>query len=586
MKSNKSKIYMEADLRAERPGNLVHHVLWTHKLFWMFSALISGMLVSTCFPPLEFSWFAWISLVPILCIGFKTRSRPFLFGYLFGFGHFATTYFWLNEVFILASVGLAAIYAFIPAVWLSCSRKIIDYLSVSEDEELFPRHDPAVIIENQLTPAKICLVIIFMSCFWCGLEWCRSWFLTGFPWNQLGISQWQNHFLLPIAQLTGVYGISIVIVFVNVSLYFLVRYLFDAKQRPVTAKPVLWLVSPVIVLFIAISMWYTAAPGASQDYDELSVAAVQGNIPQSRVWTQEQLDLAIAVYTGLTREIVLSKKPDLVVWPETAIPASLLYNQQCKLALDALLIDIKTSLIAGTIDYRFSPDANETGELPRSFNSCIYFDEEGRVLDWYDKIHLVPFGEYVPFEAYFPWLTDLIGMGRSLSEGREHTVMTVQGGARIGFNICYEDIFPEIGRRMVLDGANVLIVITNDAWFGESSGSRQHLTHAVFRAVENCRPILRNGNNSDTCLIMPNGAIIDPVYDPISGRTFTRKAQVYNVPIWQSLPLTFYTRYGNVFAVLCFTISVIGLFWCFMRFLNKKRKLYEMIIDDSETVVS
>ncbi len=576
---------MEADLRAERPGNAVHHVRWSHRLFWMMCSLISGMLASACFPPLEFSWLVWISLIPILWIGFRMHSRPFLYGYLFGFGHFATTYFWLNEVFILASVGLAAIYAFIPAIWLSSSRIALRYLSVSEEEELFPRNDPAVSVENQLTPSRICFLIVFMSCFWCGLEWCRSWFLTGFPWNQLGISQWQNHVLLPMVQFTGVYGISFMIVIVNASFYFLAKHMMDMRIKPIDAKSLIWFLSPVVVCSLVIAVWYISAPKMSEDYDEMSIAAVQGNIPQSRVWTQEQLDLAIDVYTGLTRDIVQSEKPDLVVWPETAIPASLLYNEQCKLALGALQKDIKTSLIAGTIDYRFSPDAHKTGELPRSFNSCIYFDEQGRILDWYDKIHLVPFGEYVPFERYFPQLNDMIGMGRSLSGGREHTVMTVQDDARIGFNICYEDIFPEISRWMVLNGANLLLIVTNDAWFGESPGSRQHLTHAVFRAVENFRPILRNGNNSDTCLIMPNGTLIDPIRDGIGGAVFTRKAQVYHVPLWSSLPLTFYTRYGNVFAVLCFVISALGLFWCFMRYLNKKRKLYELIRDE-ETVVS
>ncbi len=586
MKTDKTNVHMEADLKAERPGNLVCHVSWTHKLIWITGSLISGGLVSICFPPLEFSWYAWFSLLPILCIGLKPVSKPFFFGYLFGFAHFATTYFWLNEVFILASAGLASIYAFIPAVWISCSRKFIDYLDVSEDEELFPGHDPSIEISHQLTAPKVCFVIIFMSCFWCGLEWCRSWFMTGFPWNQFGISQWQNFFLLPLSQITGVYGISFLIVTVNLSLYFSGKYLIESKQNAIDIKPVLWFISPVIILLILVSLWYTTLPEESKPQETLNVAAVQGNIPQSRIWTQEQLDLAIDVYTRLTREIVSSENPDLVVWPETAIPASLLYNEQCYVALRSMSAEIKTQLIAGTINYRFPPVANGTGELPRSFNSCIYFDKNGDVIDSYDKIHLVPFGEYVPFEAYIPRLNDWIGMGRSLSEGREYTVMAVQNKAHIGINICYEDIFPEISRRMVLEGANVLLVITNDAWFGESSGARQHLSHAVFRAVENQRPILRNGNNSDTCIIMPNGEIKDLMRDPVSGSSFARMARVYKVPIWESLTTTFYTRYGNVFAVFCFVISLLGLIWCFTRFLDKKRKLYELITEDSEKILS
>jgi apolipoprotein N-acyltransferase len=184
----------------------------------------------------------------------------------------------------------------------------------------------------------------------------------------------------------------------------------------------------------------------------------------------------------------------------------------------------------------------------------------------------VPFGEFTPFERLFPWLTDIIGMGRSLTAGREFTVFELPRGARAGVNICYEDIFPEISRQFVRRGANVLMTLTNDAWYAESAGSRQHLIHAVFRATENRRPLLRAGNNSDTCLILPDGRIVGLLYDLDTGSRFVRAARCYDVPVWQKQELTFYTRYGDVFAYGCALAMLLTWVFLAQRCLIEKRR--------------
>jgi apolipoprotein N-acyltransferase len=301
------------------------------------------------------------------------------------------------------------------------------------------------------------------------------------------------------------------------------------------------------------------------------IAAVQGNIPQIRRFSKAQLVEATAVYDELTLDIVAREKPDLVVWPETALPATLRGRMRDYMA--EIFEQTETPLLAGTIDRRQPYDPAE-GEV-FDYNSALLYDAAGNVVNWYDKMHLVPFGEYVPFDRYLPFLVEWIGMGRNLTPGTEYTVMPFGDGARFGINICYEDVFPEISRNSVLRGANVLIVITNDAWFGTTSASRQHLAHSVLRAVETCRPLLRNGNNTDTCLILPDGRVEALLYG--SDTRFIRAARVYDVPVWEQLPLTFYTRHGDWFALTAGAATILLVLWCLFRFLFRRQRLSEMV---------
>ena len=578
MVQTKSTISIHADQRASRPGNLVHKVrarsLATHVLV----SFISGAVLSSAFAPFEYSLLAWIGLIPILHLSFLPNSRSGLFGYAFGFGHFVTTFAWLREVFILAPIGIAAVWAAFPAIWLRLSKSVLENLKFSPEQDLLPRNDPSIATPSNLSTWKLNVLIVAVCCTWCGMEWCRSWFLSGFPWNQLGITQWQNRWMLPLSMYTGVYGVSFLIVMVNATIYFSYyqRRETGATRKSTVSRLLIW---PVAAFFIGVVV-QKHTNNNSGESETLKIAAIQGNIPQIRQWNPEQLNLALSVYTHLTKRIVADSKPDLVVWPETAVPASLTHNEQCAVELQRLFKETKTPLVAGSITYRFPYHLHQPQDLPRTYNSALLFDESGQVIDHYDKIHLVPFGEYVPFEKYLPWLVEWIGMGRSLTAGKEYTVIPFSNTVRIGINICYEDIFPAISSRMVRAGANLLLVITNDAWFGETSGSRQHLAHTVFRAVENSRPVLRNGNNSDTCLILPDGRTVDILYNPGNGNRFVRTAGDYEVPIVLDPPLTVYSRYGDWFATMCFVVTLVFATWCFYRLLSRKQRLYTLIRQD------
>jgi apolipoprotein N-acyltransferase len=327
----------------------------------------------------------------------------------------------------------------------------------------------------------------------------------------------------------------------------------------------------------ALSLWRPSTvlpePGAS-----LRIAVVQGNIPQNRVWSEEALHTSLTVYTQLTREIVASDSPQLVLWPETAIPASLLYQEECRAALPPMFADTQTPLLAGSLDFRRPPPLSN--DEPRSVNSALLFDRNGMARGHYDKTHLVPFGEFVPLERHLPWLVDWIGMGRGLLPGREYTIFSFGEQARFGVNICYEDIFPEISANFVRRGANLLVTLTNDAWFGETSGSRQHFAHSVIRAVENARPMIRNGNNSDSGLILPDGRLVDMLVE--GDDRFIRAARSYEVPIWSKLPITFYTRYGDWFAKFAALITTATTIYCFYRIVAARKKRQVLIVGEED----
>jgi apolipoprotein N-acyltransferase len=359
-----------------------------------------------------------------------------------------------------------------------------------------------------------------------------------------------------------VYGVSFLIVAVNLALWFTLRY-WSARFRAhgrragLGGRGVSLPLGLAALLFMPVlSAIRSGAP--SGPTGSLRVLGVQGDIPMCRAWTQDQFLEALDTYVGLTLRLASTADPDLVVWPECAVPAAIGYPP-FRAAFEDLLERLDCAILIGALDTRLAPGARRVGNRwqppPMDFNSAMLFDADGSLRDRYDKIHLVPFGEFTPFSNYLPWLVKWIGMGRDLTPGTEYTIFPLPKGARAGVNICFEDAFASISRTFARRGANLLMTITNDAWYAESAGARQHLIHAVFRAVECGLPLFRSGNNSGTCLILPDGTVTDVLRDPETGSPFVRGARVYDIPFPLRPTPTFYVRRGDLFAGLCVVIA-------------------------------
>ncbi len=559
------------------PFNQIDRVSRTPQICRVAVAAASGLLSSLAFAPAEWSWVAWVGLVPLLVVALPARRAAWRLGLVFGMVACMSGMAWLREIQWPALFGVALIYAWIPACWLKLAQQIWLNVRLPPAEDLKPQTDGLVRVHPRCFRGRSCLLVVALALCWCGSELVRGLLA---PWNNIGVSQWQNGWLLPLTRVTGVDGISFLVVLTNVAVYIAVVSWFAGRDpterfadywRLVDAKRLMF--SPLLLAALLIILAGLLAPRYDLPAPEntVRIAAVQGNIPQIRRFSKAQLAEATSVYDELTLDIVAREKPDLVVWPETALPVTLRGRMRDYMA--EIFEQTETPLLAGTIDRRQPYDPAE-GEV-FDYNSALLYDAGGNVVNWYDKMHLVPFGEYVPFDRYLPFLVEWIGMGRNLTPGTEYTVMPFGDGARFGINICYEDVFPEISRNSVLRGANVLIVITNDAWFGTTSASRQHLAHSVMRAVETCRPLLRNGNNTDTCLILPDGRVEDLLYG--SDTRFIRAARVYDVPVWEQLPLTFYTRHGDWFALTAGVATIFLVLWCLFRFLFRRQRLSEMV---------
>lgn len=545
---------------------------WSGFIWRITAALISGILLSLAFPPLKWNLLAWVGLFPLLLMptprGWLERL---VVGYVFGYTQFALSLLWLNEVGFGAGWLLSLWCALFPMLWYALVSAWFWRLKDGKTMS-FPGSGPLFVNSEGI----LAVSSIVAAALWVALEWVRSWLLTGFPWNFLGNSQYTRLSVIQIASYTGVFGVSFLIVLVNMVLVTegsrQVRHFIVPVKRGIPWHFV------IVFAFLGPVFWLGTRPEVMppENAGTLRVVAVQGNMPQCRVWTVEQFQDSLDVYGSLTLKGAAEyPDADLFLWPECAVPSELDYHPYRAMRIE-LYKKLNKPLLLGALQYRL-PAGEEDPEKANSFNSAFLLDEKGTVLDYYDKIHRVPFGEFTPFGNQFPWLREMIGMGRDLTPGRDFRVFSLPKNAKAGVNICFEDAFPEISREFVRRGANVLATITNDSWYNQSCGAEQHAGHVVFRAIENRRPFLRSGNNSHTCLVSPNGRILGLLVDRKDGSLFTRDYQAYDVPVNDDWGETFYTKYGNLFAWICTGIAILSVLYLIFARLFVKSKMLDAV---------
>jgi apolipoprotein N-acyltransferase len=378
------------------------------------------------------------------------------------------------------------------------------------------------------------------------LEYLRSFLLTGFPWANLAYSQYLNLPFIQMADITGAYGLSFVIVLVNATLFCVLRVW---RKRTFPFKEV---VITVVILLGFLIYGYLKMGMVDRQMTQdppLRVGLVQGNIDQSIKWDESFQKETLKIYERLSF-VVGEGKPDLIIWPETATP---FFFQDAK-EYQPFLLDIprKTNsfLLFGSPSYKV-----QKGKV-NHYNSAYLISRAGEVVGKYDKIHLVPFGEYVPLQDLLFFIGSLgEGIG-DFQSGKEIFDFSLPQG-KFGVLICFEIIFPDLCRRFVKEGANFLVTITNDAWFGRTSAPYQHFSIATFRAVENRVFVARAANTGITGFIDPKGKIVK------QGGIFTEEAM--NGMIRLSSQKTFYTLYGDVFAWGCSGFAILLLVYALFK---------------------
>lgn len=541
---------------------------------WALAAL-SAVLQVLIFPTPSWTWLSWVALAPLL-VGLLQRpaeqvlgpgdsegltmAQGFKLGYLCGALWYLGSCYWVFHVMNT--------YGGLPAP-VAAGILVLFGLYLGLYHGLFA----ALIV--RLGRKSIPLALIISPFLWVGVELARS-RITGFPWDLLGTAQVDNIALTRIAPYTGVYGISFVIALVN----GLLAAAFLARRKRLTIG--LAALAAGIGLQ-ALALWRPAESQATH-----MARLVQQNVPitQSQ-WTADQFDHTIAELADLSRQpkgstpgLQWSAAPRLIIWPESPAP---FYVNDPKLNhwLSTLATDQNAYVLAGSLGIR----APQGGGEYDIFNSAVLVAPSGAHISRYDKVHLVPFGEYVPFQEVLFFAKNLTRQVGTFSRGQDRTVFKLLAqpgtapvaehtdhahnegmampappsdageGYRLGAFICYESVFPDEVRLFALNGAQVFVNISNDGWFGNSGAPGQHLNMARMRAIENRRWLLRSTNTGITAAIDPYGRVV------ASAARNTRVA--INVPYAMVTETTFYTRRGDWFAYAC---AIITLAAAFVRF--------------------
>ena len=492
-------------------------------------ALCSGALLALSFPRPGLSLLAWCALVPLFVAAAGVAPKlAFKLGFVSGLAAYAGILYWVNIVMIT--------YGKLPA-----SVSVTLYLTLAAYLALYP--GLVLWLMRRGEQKKISALCSF-PILWVGGELIRSYLVTGFPWADLGYSQYRTLPLIQIADLTGVYGVSFLVAFANVVFYRMWAW-FRQKDAP---YPVRGFLALLVLMAATIGYGFNALNRAETGPLQ-RVLMVQGNIPQDVKWDPAFEESTVATYERLSRK-GCQTGGTLVVWPESALPFFFQSEPVYAARVKSLASELKSCLVTG------SPAFEKDGELTRYLNSAFLISPTGSVVGRSDKLHLVPFGEYVPLAALFPFVNKMVAGIGDFSPGKTAIPLETTEG-KIGVLVCFEGIFPEVARAYVQAGAGILVNITNDAWFGKSSAPYQHLSMTVFRAVENRVPLVRAANTGISAVIDSKGHI--------RGMTQLFEEATLEGQVRRGEGGSFYSRYGDVFALLCLGgCGVIGV-WCFRR---------------------
>lgn len=499
------------------------------------AALGSAMLLALAMPG-RIGWWPLLfgALVPLLLFTLHARpGRSALAGFVFGLVYHLALLYWI--LIVLGRYGGLPLWLSMPALlllaaYMACYSAMFCWLLSRVAGRSWHQ-------ERSVATLVWCAPVI-----WVGLDAVRATLLTGFPWMDLGYGLFGQPGLIQAADLGGHHLITFSLVLAN----GLVVAIFDRQRRIVRwnlrLERRLLLAAMILLVFVGgySQVRYQAADSLADRAVRAGVAVVQGNIDQAIKWSPAAKVATVDRYVHLSRQVVDSTDIELVIWPETALP---FYPQRDPLVerVNVFATEQNTWLLTGAPLFTLVPQTDEPDRV-RYFNGALLIGPGGRVGGQYAKQHLVPFGEYVPLRRYLPFLQPLVVNIDDFSPGQDKEPL-VLGLMKLGVLICYESIFPDIARESVGHGANLLVNITNDAWYGRSSAPHQSMAMAVFRAVENKRALIRAANTGISGFVDPFGRI--------DGQTdiFVEAARGGRVPMLDLT--TVFQRGGHRFGTLC-----------------------------------
>ncbi|MEK0446965.1 MAG: hypothetical protein RLZZ399_2286 [Verrucomicrobiota bacterium] len=501
-----------------------------HRTAPWLCAGFSGLLMALCFAPWEKAGLVWIALLPLIGAVWAFPSPGWkapLLGYCSGLVFFTATFSWLSALApLFASPALAGLplllasyLSLYPALWAWLIR-------------LAPKPRASAL---RTSLAHIGFAARGAGA-WVALDWLRGWLFTGFGWNTPGIALHQNLALIQIADLFGVHGITFLVVFANLSFALVLRRI--VRERSIRSLPTVRIELMAVILMVAASLSYGARFLLHPLRDTLSLqtASLQPNQPQETLFDPAGDEAVFASLDRLMQFVgALNPAPQLVLWPEAATPRGILADEPSRDFLWKQARRTPAALLIGSVEETPAPTP---GEL-QTHNSALLLNPQATTLQSYRKRHLVPFGEFLPFRDWLPkTIRDLVP--GDLAPGTDASLLHLAEPAiALGALVCFEDSLARETSTLALQGAQMLVNLTNDAWFGNSAGAAQHLANARFRAIETRLPLLRCANTGVTCAIDPSGRISQRI------PPFTEGVDTQKVAVPRSPQPTPYTRWGD-----------------------------------------
>jgi apolipoprotein N-acyltransferase len=481
-------------------------------------ATLSGVLLALSFPSFGIPTLAWIALAPLLVVlDTKSLPRAFALGLTTGLVYFTGTLYWITHV--MNSYGGLQLWS---AVLINGA--LIAYLA------LFPALFAVIVHRAIVTNGPRAL--FFVPCVWVATELGRTYLFTGFPWVLLGYSQTS---VLPVAQFAsvlGVYGLSGLVASASAAATYALGSLRRNDFRPVRQR--LLPLAGVLIAIVVVSGWGARRLSRNEltrSGERIRIGLIQGNVDQGEKWNAARAQAIFGDYLRMTREAI-TQGAQAVLWPESSTP---FFFEEDKPHAE----QVRSLARSARVPILFGSDQIERGATTRFFNAAFLVQPDGTTGAVYRKLHLVPFGEYVPLKKLLFFAAPLVEAVSDFSPGLDLTLLPI-AGHQVSTAICYEVVYPDLVRRFVRNGSELLTTITNDAWFGHTSAPYQHFAQASMRAIENGRYLVRAANTGISGIVDPYGRVVaeSRIFEPaviVGEARFLRSA-------------TIYTRIGDVFA--------------------------------------
>lgn len=475
-----------------------------------FIITLSALFTAISQHPVDCGWFAWFSLIPLVHFLYKSQTfkdRLYI-SILWGIIYHSSVLYWM--IFNLGTTKFLGLISLILAtVILSTNIILIAFLY------------------HIISKVKIIKTFYWLPTIWVSVEYLRTFLILGFPWVSLSNSQVHYNILAQNVEITGIYGISFWVLMINVLLYDLFCNINN--------KRIIRLVIIFIVPWICGYILYSIQK--DDNSEGLNIISIQPNIHLDEKRKPKYLNQNIEKMTQLSKSAI-NEKTDVVLFPETALSIMHLYNQASLNLIKEAILDNDISLLSGLNYFEYKPDNQRI-----NYNSIIHLNSQNMIQlpELYHKIKLVPLAERIPLVNIFPNLKS-INIGQANFEpGNEYKIFNINN-YKIGAMVCYESTFPQLNRKFVNNGAEILMYFVNDGWYENPPQPQQHAKQSIYRAIEFRRPIVRCANTGISQVIDRRGNI-------------THKIELNNhgaisAKISPSSSITFYARYGDVFAII------------------------------------